>query len=118
MQADWVAVGSVGNAVQIKSIDYGQKVIHLTKPLSWRAKAPVWLVRDSRGQRVLHGTGSRHRRPRICRPRAGTLKARGQGRKTSLSLIALPPFILRGRIPSLERLAVRADNARGNPLKG
>ena len=55
MQADWVAVGSVVNAVQIKSIDYGQKVIHLAKPLSWRARAPVWLVRNSRGQRVLHG---------------------------------------------------------------
>lgn len=55
VQPDWVAVGSVGNAVQIESIDYTQKVIHLTKPLSWRARAPVWLVRDSKGQQVLHG---------------------------------------------------------------
>lgn len=56
--ADWIAVGSVDNTVQIKSIDYGRKVIHLTEPSNWRVRAPVWLVRDSRGRRVLHGPAS------------------------------------------------------------
>ncbi len=55
VQADWIAIGSVDNVVQIASIDYGQNVIHLTKPLSWKARAPVWLIRDSRGKQVLHG---------------------------------------------------------------
>ena len=55
VQADWIAIGSVDNIVQIASIDYGQNVIHLTKPLSWKARAPVWLIRDSRGKQVLHG---------------------------------------------------------------
>jgi PKD repeat protein len=56
VQADWIAIGTVNNVVQIKSIDYGANVITLEEPMTWNAQAPIWLFRNSRGKDVLLGT--------------------------------------------------------------
>lgn len=56
VQADWIAIGTVNNMVQIKSIDYETKVIILREPMTWKTRAPIWLFRNSRGQDVLYGT--------------------------------------------------------------
>ena len=55
MQADWIAVGTVDNVAQIKTVDLRSNTIDLAEPVSWGAKAPVWLFRDSKGLRVLYG---------------------------------------------------------------
>ncbi len=52
---DWIAVGSVGNAAQIASIDYASNLITLSSPLSRRRGDPVHLSRDSSGRLVLWG---------------------------------------------------------------
>lgn len=53
---DWIAVGSVGNAVQITSIDYTNNIITLASPLSWSAGAPIYLYKNSNGTQVLYGS--------------------------------------------------------------
>ena len=55
VQADWIAIGTVDNVVQIKSIDLETKVMTLAAGMRWDSRAPVWLFRNSRGQRVLYG---------------------------------------------------------------
>lgn len=54
-QADWVAVGSVGNMAQISSINYATNTITLASPLTWADDANVWLYKKSDGTRVLYG---------------------------------------------------------------
>ena len=55
VQADWIAIGTVTNVVQIESIDYTTNVITLTVPMTWADNANIWLYRDSDGTRVLSG---------------------------------------------------------------
>lgn len=55
VQADWIAIGTVTNVVQISSIDYTTNVITLTVPMTWDDNASIWLYRDSDGTRVLSG---------------------------------------------------------------
>ncbi len=54
-QADWIAIGTVGNTVKIASIDYKTNTITLTSAKSWGDNAPIWLSRDSDGTIVLKG---------------------------------------------------------------
>lgn len=61
MQADWIAVGTVSNTVQISSITYGAYnspgcTITLASPITWASSAPVWLYKKSDGTQVLYGT--------------------------------------------------------------
>jgi Protein of unknown function (DUF1565) len=53
LQADWIALGSVGNVAQIASIS--GNTITLAKAVSWTSGAAVWLYRKSDGERVLYG---------------------------------------------------------------
>lgn len=55
MHADWIAIGTVDNVVQIKSIDYKTNTITLMKPMTWKAGDKIWLYRKSDGKRVLYG---------------------------------------------------------------
>ena len=55
--ADWIAIGTVSNAVQIRSINYDTRTITLASPATWSDNADVWLVRKSDGARVLVGAG-------------------------------------------------------------
>jgi len=55
-QADWIAVGTVGNVAQISSINYDTKVITLASPLTWSDDADIWLYKNSSGTRVLYGS--------------------------------------------------------------
>ncbi|MFH1787542.1 MAG: hypothetical protein ABH811_02015 [archaeon] len=55
VQADWIAIGSVDNVVQIKSIDYDTNTITLTSQVTWNDNDPIWLYKDSTGRRVLYG---------------------------------------------------------------
>jgi hypothetical protein len=52
---DWIAIGTVGNVVQISSINYDTNVITLASPMTWADKAPIWLYKNSSGVRVLYG---------------------------------------------------------------
>lgn len=52
---DWIAVGSVTNTVKISSINYGTGAITLSNSISRSDGDPVYLYKDSRGVRVLHG---------------------------------------------------------------
>jgi hypothetical protein len=54
VQADWIAVGTSGNAVQISSIDYSTNTLILAAPLSRSVNDPVWLYKKSDGVRVLY----------------------------------------------------------------
>jgi len=60
MQADWIAIGSVSNAVQISSISYGAYnnpagTITLAAPSTWSTGAKIWLYKKSDGKVVLSG---------------------------------------------------------------
>ena len=54
---DWIAIGSVTNIVKISSINYTTNTITLASSMTWGDKAKIWLYSDSRGRRVLYGTG-------------------------------------------------------------
>jgi len=54
LQADWIAVGTVTNVVQISSIS--GNAITLANSISWTNGDPVWLYKKSDGLRVLYGT--------------------------------------------------------------
>jgi len=56
VQADWIAVGRVDNAVQIESINYETNTITLKNPISRNKGDPIWLYKDSTGRRVLYGS--------------------------------------------------------------
>lgn len=56
IQADWIAVGTVGNVVQISSINQASNTITLTSAISRNDNDPVWLYKKSDGVRVLYGS--------------------------------------------------------------
>ncbi len=53
LQADWIAVGTIGNVVQILSIS--GNTINVANSISWTNGASVWLYKKSDGVRVLYG---------------------------------------------------------------
>ena len=60
MQADWIAIGTVSNVVQISSITYGAYntpagTITLASPMTWSNGASIWLYKKSDGAVVLSG---------------------------------------------------------------
>ena len=57
MQADWIAIGSVNNVVQISGINYSTNTITLASPMTWNDNAPIWLYKKSDGAKVLVGAG-------------------------------------------------------------
>lgn len=56
IQADWIAIGTVTNVVQISSIDYENNTITLAEAKSWADDAPIWLYKKSDGEVVLYGS--------------------------------------------------------------
>lgn len=56
IQADWIAIGTVSNVVQISSIDYATNTITLASAMTWADDAPIWLYKKSDGTRVLYGS--------------------------------------------------------------
>ncbi len=54
-QADWIAIGSINNVVQIYSVNYAANTITLSAPKTWAANANIWLYKKSDGVQVLHG---------------------------------------------------------------
>jgi hypothetical protein len=52
---DWIAIGTVGNTVQISSINYGTNTITLASPKTWTDGARIWLYKKSDGAVVLAG---------------------------------------------------------------
>jgi hypothetical protein len=56
MHADWIAIGTVDNVVQIQSIDYSTNTITLAAPTTWADGAPIWLYKKSDGTQVLSGS--------------------------------------------------------------
>jgi hypothetical protein len=60
-QADWIAIGTISNVVQISAITYGAYnapagTITLASPVSWSIGAHIWLYKKSDGAQVLFGT--------------------------------------------------------------
>jgi hypothetical protein len=55
VQADWIAVGTVGNVVKISSIDYATNTITLASSITRKAGDSIWLYRKSDGVQVLYG---------------------------------------------------------------
>jgi hypothetical protein len=53
---DVIAIGTIGNTVQISSINYSTNTITLATPMTWANGAPIWLYKNSSGQQVLYGT--------------------------------------------------------------
>jgi len=56
IEADWIAVGNVNNAVQISSIDYDTNTITLASPITWNDNDSIWLYKKSDGEVVLSGS--------------------------------------------------------------
>ena len=59
-QADWIAIGTVTNTVQVQSVAYGPYnapagTITLTSPMTWTNGAPIWLYKKSDSSPVLSG---------------------------------------------------------------
>ena len=52
---DWIAIGAVGNVVQIRSINYSTNTISLASPMTWSNGSRIWLYKKSDGTVVLHG---------------------------------------------------------------
>lgn len=57
LNADYIAIGTVSNTVQISSINYGTNTITLASAMTWADNAPVWLYKKSDGEVVLYKTG-------------------------------------------------------------
>ena len=55
IQADWIAIGTVSNTVQISAIDYAGNTITLASPNTWDDDAPIWLYKRSDATQVLYG---------------------------------------------------------------
>ena len=56
IQADFIAIGLVGNTAQINSINYSTNVITLASPMTWSDNANIWLFKDSSGNIVLYSS--------------------------------------------------------------
>jgi len=55
VQADWIAIGTTSNVVQIASIDYMTDTITLASSLQRQSQDKIWLYKDSKGATVLFG---------------------------------------------------------------
>ena len=55
-EADWIAIGTVGNIVQISAINYTTDTITLASAKTWANGASVWLYKKSDGTVVLYGS--------------------------------------------------------------
>jgi len=87
VQADWIAVGTVTNTVQISSINHSTNTITLANSISRKSGDSVWLFKKSDGVRVLYGSA----------PDAGAYEYAGI--KTPLPA---PPSNLRVTVPGRE----------------
>lgn len=56
VNADYIAIGTVSNTVQISSINYDTNTITLASAMTWSNNASIWLFKDSNGDVVLNGT--------------------------------------------------------------
>jgi len=56
VNADWIAVGSINNIVQISSISYTTNTITLASPITRNNGDQVYLYKNSSGARVLFGS--------------------------------------------------------------
>ena len=56
IEADWIAVGALGNVVQISSINYSTNTITLASSITRNDGDPVWLYKKSDGTQVLYGS--------------------------------------------------------------
>lgn len=56
IEADWIAVGPLGNVVQISSINYSTNTITLASSITRNDGDPVWLYKKSDGTQVLYGS--------------------------------------------------------------
>ncbi|RPH51738.1 MAG: choice-of-anchor D domain-containing protein [Desulfobacteraceae bacterium] len=55
LEADQIAIGTVGNVVRISSINYTTNTITLASPMNWNDGASIWLYKKSDGMQVLDG---------------------------------------------------------------
>ncbi len=53
---DWIAIGTVNNAVRISAINYNTNTITLASPMTWSSGASIWLYKNSSGSIVLSGS--------------------------------------------------------------
>jgi hypothetical protein len=56
VQADWIAIGTVNNVVQISDINHSTNTITLASAMTWSDNANIWLYKKSDGEIVLHGS--------------------------------------------------------------
>ena len=56
IQADWIAVGTVTNVIQIAAVNYSINTITLVNAIQRKDGDPVWLYKKSDGVRVLYGS--------------------------------------------------------------
>jgi len=56
VQADWIAVGTPANVVQIVSINRTSNTLTLASSISWTSGQSVWLYKNSSGVQVLYGS--------------------------------------------------------------
>lgn len=56
IQADHIAIGTVGNTVQISSINYSTNTIELASAMTWSNNDNVWLYKNTEGTIVLYGS--------------------------------------------------------------
>jgi hypothetical protein len=56
LSADWIAIGTVSNTVQIASINYSTNTITLENTISRSDGESIWLYKKSDGSIVLYGT--------------------------------------------------------------
>jgi hypothetical protein len=54
--ADWICIGTVGNCVQIDSINYSTNAITLASAKTWSDDDNIWLYKKSDGETVLAGS--------------------------------------------------------------
>jgi len=54
--ADWIAIGTRTNVVQISSINYYTNTITLASLMTWADNANIWLYKKSDGAQVLYGS--------------------------------------------------------------
>ena len=55
IQADYIAIGSISNTVQISDINYSTHTITLASAMTWKDGDKIWLYRNSKGIKVLRG---------------------------------------------------------------
>ena len=53
VHADWIAVGTISNVVQISAINYNTNTLTLAVPMTWSNAAKIWLSGNSNGDTLL-----------------------------------------------------------------